>query len=433
MAKCIACLTIFGLQCLLADASTAEGWGHRPHFEAPAPTHGPPAVPEEKEAEHAHGADSEQVMLTAGGSFHRQSSSMVRRQHGHQDSEGGEGHHHHVHHGKVEAMFAEIDTDGDGELSNHEMKVFMSEVQGHSKVPKDLHDVIKNLDDSRGGGMTFTAFKDAAHIFTSAATTMRKVKKEAARRLHHMKDESDEDKHSTHHNHHLGNVQKHQHENIDDELLQKKAQEDPAGPADGEGAGDASESKETSASDPADPKAAWVSCGGHKAPNCAACGKTDAGGANVFDHGGEWCNGDCAYDGACKVKGTITVNGTVAGEALGYSTSPAPDLLNPEMTPEDTAAVNSAAEDAIKEENIESADKTKKEEEAAEDAKFSMGKFWLLVIVIFSVILGVCAIISVVALIVFCLMANPGPPPAKEEAAPLEAEGEAAEEPAAAS
>jgi len=431
MANCIACLTLFGLQCLLAEASTAEGWGARPHFEAPAPTHGPPAVLEE-EAEHAHAAASEQVMLTAGGSFHRQSSSIVRRQHGHQDSEGGDGHHHHVHQGKIEAMFNEIDTDGDGEISNHEMKVFMKEIEGHSKIPKDLQDVIKNVEDTRGGGMTFKAFKDAAHVFSSTSFTMRKVKKETARRLHTMKDESDEDKNSPHHNHHVGSVQKHQHANMDDELLQKKAREDPDGPADDEQAG--TDVVGASSTDPADPRASWVSCGGHKAPNCDACTKTDATGATVFDHGGEWCNGDCAYDGACKVKGTITVNGTVPGEALGYSTSAAPDLLNPEMTPEDTAAVNTAAEDAIKEENIEAADKTKKEEEEAEDAKFSMGKFWLLVIVIFSVILGVCAIISVVALIVFCLMANPGPPPGKDEAAaPLAAEGEVAEEPAAAS
>lgn len=428
MARCIACLTFFGLQCFLAEASTAEGWGARPHFEAPAPTHGPPAILEEKEAEHAHAAGAEEVMLTASGSLHRQSSSMVRRQHGHQDSEGGEGHHHHVHHGKVEAMFAEIDKDGDGELSNHEMKVFMNEVQGHSKVPKDLHDIIKGLDDSHGGGMTLTAFKDAAHVFLSTELTMQKVKKEAAKRLHQMS-ESDEDKHSPHHNHHLGNIHKHQHENVDDELLQKKAQEDPDDPA----ADDAAAGGTPASTDPADPKASWVSCGGHKAPNCDACTKTDATGSTVFDHGGEWCHGDCAYDGACKVKGTISVNGTVQGEALGYSTSPAPDLLNPEMTPEDTAAVNTAAEDAIKEENIESADKTKKEEEAAEDAKFSMGKFWLLVIVVFSVMLGVCAIVSVVALVVFCLMANPGPPPAKDETAALAAEGEAAEEPAAAS
>lgn len=157
----------------------------------------------------------------------------------------------------------------------------------------------------------------------------------------------------------------------------------------------------------------WVTCGGHKAPSCQACTTTDSNGQTVFDHGIEWCHGDCQYaQGACHPKGTITVQGTVQGTARAYhSTTSLPDLLNPNITAYDAATINNAADSAIREENLEAAEKQRKEEEALEAEKFSWSKFWLVVIISFSVILGICAVVSLIALCVFCLMGTPGPAP----------------------
>merc|ERR1719498_1286676 len=100
-----------------------------------------------------------------------------------------------------------------------------------------------------------------------------------------------------------------------------------------------------------------------------------------------------------------------------------PDLVNPNITAYDTQVIDRAAAEAIREGNLEAAEEQKKEEEAAEAKKFSWSKFWLIVIITFSVILGICALVSIIAVVVLCCMGTPGPPPGKDVEGDDETEG----------
>jgi hypothetical protein len=160
----------------------------------------------------------------------------------------------------------------------------------------------------------------------------------------------------------------------------------------------------------------WVTCGGHKAPTCAACVSTDSEGRTVFDHGSEWCHGDCVYHpNKCHKSGTVVVDGTSKGVARGYDTTPLPDLLNPVLSADDQRTIDNAAEAAVREENIEAAQTARDEEEAIESKKFSWSKFWLITCVTISVILGICACVSVCVLVVYFFMPTPGPPKGQED------------------
>lgn len=179
---------------------------------------------------------------------------------------------------------------------------------------------------------------------------------------------------------------------------------------------------------PAPADSTYISCGGHQAVTCEACPTTDADGQTVFDHGAEWCNGDCAYEGnVCKPSGSVTVDGvqTFGAEAKEGT----PDILKKGITPEDKKIIDEAAQDAVKEEKEEKDAKEEEQEEGVAKAKgFDWGKFWMIIIVSFSCILGTCAIVSIVALITFCFMPKPEPPMTKEELLAEETEGEAGEE-----
>lgn len=153
-----------------------------------------------------------------------------------------------------------------------------------------------------------------------------------------------------------------------------------------------------------------VTCGGHKAATCALCPTTDSSGNQVFDHGSEWCNGDCVWhELKCHLKGTVTVtvSGTSAGTASQYGTTPLPDIMNPNITDKDKGIIDKAAGAAIREENVEAAEKQRAEEEDAEAKKFGWGKFWLITIITISVCLGACACVTVIAV---CLYYNMGTP-----------------------
>jgi hypothetical protein len=290
---------------------------------------------------------SEQVMLNAGGSL-QTAPSIVRRHH-----EDGEEHHHHGHHkGSVKAMFKALDLNGDGMVTGAELKARMKKGDFHSKT---LNELMSKVQDSDEGYTTYSEFLKAVHLATDTA-------------LGHALLHTSKKHHSAVHEH-------------SDQLLEQ---------------GD---------------RADWVTCGGHKAPSCAVCPMTDSTGQTVFDHGIEWCHGDCVYAGSqCHPLGTITVSGTAQGSAVPYSsTTEIPDILNPNITANDASVINKAAEASIREENMEAAEKMRAEEEAREAKKFSWGKFWLIVTITFSVILGVCALVSIVAFCVFYFMATPGP------------------------
>jgi hypothetical protein len=333
--------------------------------------------------------EAEQVTMTAGGNMVRPSSIMRR----HED--GIEDHHQHHHSHQVlraKAMFKTLDLNGDGKVTGAELKANMKKKDFHSKA---LEKLMSMVEDSNEDGTTQEEFLNAVHL----------VKEQNA--LHHKAEEL-----IGHNAHHHAHVQEHHalhpkefleesensEETFHDQELQgrlltaeKNARRMVLGKDDPDGA---------------DPTANWVTCGGHKAPSCEQCTSTDSSGKTVFDHGGEWCNGDCIYGSEsggslkCHLAGNANVIAN-AGPSLGHAT-PLPDILNPAITDKDTGVINDAATDAIAEENAEAAAKLQKEEEGE-----GGGKFWLIVIITFSVILGICAIVSVVALAVFCFMSSP--------------------------
>jgi hypothetical protein len=268
---------------------------------------------------------------------------MVRRQEGSQHS--------HTHEPQnIEAMFKRLDADGDGFITNSEIRELVDKRQYHSEA---LTKLVSEA--TKTSGTSLAEFTVAVHKANELGA------------LHHTRHDASVHQHSKGH-----------------------AKNVPS---------------------------TWItSCGGHKAETCEKCPTTNSEGNTVASQGGDWdhsmCNGDCEYnpgDGKCHKKGTMTITGTVAGTATQWSTSPVPDLLNPNMTQKDDEVVDEAAGAAIKEENIEAAEKQRQEEEDSENKKFSWSKFWLIVIITFSVILGICAIVSVVALVVFCFMGNQGP------------------------
>lgn len=139
-----------------------------------------------------------------------------------------------------------------------------------------------------------------------------------------------------------------------------------------------------------------VSCGGHTAVSCEACPTTDSTGATVADHRAEWCHGDCVYnpaDSKCHKEGTVTVSGSHTLDQA-HTTSPVPDLLNPNHTERDDQVIEAATEAAIREEKLEAKEKEEQKEEAK---KFNWTTFWLIVAITSGVILCVCCISTGVA------------------------------------
>jgi len=315
-------------------------------------------------------------MLTAGGSFQRPSTIMRR----HKDGE--EHHHHHDHHAHhTKELFHALDLNGDGTVTGAEVKASMKKSDFH--IPQTFVDSVEN---NAEGGITYDEFLKAAHFAAEHHALHHSVEELTSE---HDEEAPKHKAHNHHHAEHSATVHAHHHKAPkEEELLEERREQNEQNPA----------------------TSAWVTCGGHKAPTCTACVTTNAQGQTVFDHGAEWCNGDCVYhNGQCHTQGTVTVSGVTQGASMGYSTSPKPDILNPNITEKDEKIINDAATDAIREENLEAAEKQRAEEEEAESKKFSWGKFWLIVIISFSVILGICAIVSIVALFVFCFMGTPGP------------------------
>lgn len=166
-----------------------------------------------------------------------------------------------------------------------------------------------------------------------------------------------------------------------------------------------------------------ISCGGHKAASCEACPTTDSTGQTVANHYAEWCHGDCEYnpaDSTCNKKGAVTVSGTHTVNA-SHTTSPVPDLLNPNHTAEDTKVVEAATEAAIREERLEN---KQKEEEKEESKKFNWNTFWLIVCITFGSIVAICCIASIVAAVVIYGMPNAGKQLEEEGDADADAAGE---------
>jgi len=327
----------------------------------------------------------QQVTMTAHGAFQKPSS-MMRRQ-----TEGMEKQHHSGHGAPhMKAMFKALDLNGDGMVTGAEVKASMKKT--NFKIPQEFVD---NVDKNPDGGITYKMFSKAAHF--------------AAEHRHapQQKQEKKAQKHQTHHHHHAkhrANVHAHRHEaSKQHELLE--VNEDPAPDT-------------------------RVTCGGHKAATCAACVTTNAQGETVFDHGSEWCNGDCVYhEGQCHKAGTVTVDANAAAPtSQGHATTAQPDILNQNITAEDEKIIKNAAEDAIKEEETEAAEKAEDK-----DKGMDMGKFWLVIIILFSVILGICCIVSLVTGFVFVFMGTPAPEKEGlvdegEEGEGEEGEGEEAEE-----
>lgn len=169
-----------------------------------------------------------------------------------------------------------------------------------------------------------------------------------------------------------------------------------------------------------------VDCGTHTAVSCSACPTTAADGTTTSFQGEDSCTGDCTYSGgACHEAGGSSQEAfdkMMAAESSGHPlvqvTTQVPDLKNPNMTSYDNETINAAAEAALKEEE--------REDEAKEHKgkKFSWRKFWLVVVIIMSVILGICCICSITAI---CTYQQVAPPAKKVEEVEDEPEGDDAE------
>lgn len=305
----------------------------------------------EKTEEHL---EQDSIHIGAGGAFHRPSSLI--RSHAQEAEEeerekAGRHHHKHQHHHNSEAEELFQAMD-----LNQDGLVSVPEVeetaqQTGASAPKDLLKILSAIDSDADGGISYAEFKKAANAATRRVAI-------------------------------------HEH----------KA---------------ASQLEKTSEDPESETEAVRVTCGGHTAGSCGECPSTNAQGQTVMDHGAEWCNGDCEYkNNVCVAIGTVTVDGTV--QMAEAATTTLPDLLSEDITKKDEEVIDDAAQAAVKEQTLEKETKEEEEKEATE-GDFDWGKFWLIVIVTFAVILGLCALVSVVALIVFCFMPKPDLPPTKEE------------------
>lgn len=255
--------------------------------------------------------------------------------------------HHRKHH--IKEMFHALDQDGNGFVSADEIKVMMDSKNLHPQAVVELVNAIP----ANSAGLSVDDFASHAHKLAREDT------------LHHRQETAS---FADRHDMHEADIREHRS------------------------------------------AAVQVTCGGHKAATCALCTSTDANGQQVFDHGSEWCNGDCVWhEQACHLKGTVTVtvSGTSTGTANGYGTTPLPDIMNPNITAKDKGIIDKAAGAAIREENMEAAEKQRLEEENAEAKKFGWGKFWLITVITISVILGACACVTVIAVCMYYQMGSP--------------------------
>lgn len=299
--------------------------------------------------------EQDSIHIGAGGDLHQQSP-LVRRdepQAEEEERENARRHHHkHQHHHGNQAKALFQAMDLNEDGVVSVAEVKISAQRTGASTPTDLLKTLSAIDTNADGGISYAEFEKAANAAT-----------------------------------HLVGIREHREAS---EL--EKTHEDP----DGETA------------------AVRVTCGGHTAGSCGECPTTDENGHTVMDHGEEWCNGDCEYkSNVCVAIGTVTVDGTVQA-AEAPSTPKVPDLLDPDISKKDEEIIDDAAQAAVKEETLEKATKEEEEKEATE-GDFDWGKFWLIVIITFAVILGLCALVSVVALFVFCFMPKPDLPPTKEE------------------
>jgi hypothetical protein len=351
---------------------------------------------DQEEAINQRAGDSE-VTLTPGGAFQRGHSMMRRESERVSADEPSEERHHEQH--NVKALFQAIDLNGDGKISQDEIdnvaKMFAESPDDVRKRGQHITNlVVEDTDDNDDGAIDYDEFVSSMHRRAPSR----------ARQEHHS--------HSTgaHHRNHNKQQAKSAAEEIQAKPYYSKVEEHV--PIEIETEEGFSQGSLSQLSDGNDPVLA-VSCGGHRAPDCAQCPTYYQGdihtsmGPDYCHHDCRWCSsggtaGVCINNqtGVCASEGTISNDASTMPDLVKKQ----PDLLDPNMTARDENIVNDAAAAAIKEENLEAASRQRAEEEAAEEKKFSWSKFWLIVIITFSVILGICAIVSVVALVVFCCM-----------------------------
>lgn len=381
-------LTTLLLLALVAQphASLAEGWGVPPRSEESQP-----------HAVHADASHTE-VLLTASGSVKSPSSLMRRHQ-----EEGSEEHHHdHQHLQNVKASFALMDLDGDGVVTGAELKAAVK--QRHLHHPKALDAMLDRISDKSLHTTSFEEFRHAVHKVAQYQKLHHSPKELKESKSHnHVKHQANHHHKEHTHHHHKHHGQSAAHGKVH-ELLEAHEETDNG--------------KVVTSSE--------ISCGGNDAATCAACTEHTKADGTIEDKGSEFCNGDCMWEAtqpqfSPKCIPSALSAGAGTGVAHGETVA---DILNSTITAKDEAIIDRAAEQAIKEENLEAGEKQAKEEKAAEDGKFSWGKFWLIVIITFSVILGICAISSIVVLGVFMFTGAPGKDVGDEAEGFTEGEGE---------
>lgn len=147
----------------------------------------------------------------------------------------------------------------------------------------------------------------------------------------------------------------------------------------------------------------FISCGGHRANVCSLCTVQDEAGVPTFDHGEDWCHGDCYWgeDDQCHLKTQQHWDGIIPlpppSNTSANSTSPIPEMFSTNYTQDEKEEIHMAADRAIQEANFEAKmnyAEVKKEEEENTKSK----KFWFIVIITASATLVCCAIPAVVLL-----------------------------------
>lgn len=174
----------------------------------------------------------------------------------------------------------------------------------------------------------------------------------------------------------------------------------------------------------------YISCGGHRAKLCSLCTVQDAEGIPTFDHGSDWCNGDCYWgdDAKCHLKTKAHIDGIVSLPAAQnesqHTTSPVPEM-DSNFSQHEKEDIHLAADRALEESTFEAKMAYAKAKEEKEENSPSK-KFWFVVIITASVCLVCCACPALILLVVF--MAFPDALKTKKAGEDSEADSSAVEE-----
>jgi len=126
------------------------------------------------------------------------------------------------HHSRVRAMFQDSDTDGDGKLSDDEVKAFMKGYLNRARLPEELQHKLSQMVYEPTGSMTYPVFKAGLHKFLLQLKAKKEMNKQKDKLGLDADEDGDEDYlHPEHHEakkekHHAAKKEKHHDGNSDE-------------------------------------------------------------------------------------------------------------------------------------------------------------------------------------------------------------------------